>query len=241
MMKVAVLMQATGSYAHICPRAVNSLRRFFLPGNELQILVYSDGQIGEGITPRKLPNVPGGFWTDCCYDRYELFVDASSSVAGLDYLFYVDADMEAVAPITPDLILPRGDEVISASEHLYYLTQSGLALPEHSSMYPRDFLNEGPIWQGCLWGGRTEAVLEMSRTLAEVARREKGTLPKNNADEGLFNSYWIMRKNQVRTLPVAFCAPTMVEPDWPPGPWCDLTPERVFIWHHNATYFGLPE
>lgn len=189
-MKIGICIIATGKYISFVGRLYQSARQIFLKDHERHFFVFTD----------KLTEAPEG--TIPCYVKHESWPSSSSRrfcyftrykalLAEMDYLFYMDADMEVVAEVKDD-ILGVG---ISATLHKSWMDKLPNEMP-----YCRDPNSaacvkgeEGAYYYcGGFWGGRNKEFFELCEKLAQNVEADiaKGIHPINY-DESHLNRYLI--------------------------------------------------
>jgi hypothetical protein len=202
MKRVGIYYICTGQYSQFWKGFFESAEQYFLKGFDYEIhyFVFSDDD--------KLPylnheRVHYHFqekqnWPWPTLLRFRTFYSIKSEVEGLDYLFFVNSNIEFVAQVT-DEIIPREPEKLSLTHHFgYYLK------PEITHTYDRNkqcaaYIAYGTGEQyvsGGFMGGESHAFLEMS---AILDRRINADLKNNRIalwhDESQLNKYALGRKD----------------------------------------------
>ena len=100
--KVAVVMITLNEpYWVYAKRCIDSLKKFFLQGHEVEFLVWTDmppdiaSEIGANVI---VPTEPFEWPLPTLY-RFSLFLREEKRLEDYDYIFYCDSDMEAVSRI----------------------------------------------------------------------------------------------------------------------------------------------
>lgn len=201
---------------------VNDAREKFLPGHDVEIMVWSD-----------LPNYPEGKgvdfgttmfpvesvgWPYPTLMRYHMFLEQEEYLKKFDYLFYLDLDMRVVNIVGDEIL---GDGLTAAQHPMYALRQEFWypyePNPEssaHIKMPGRIVEKDGkPIFEplyaaGGLQGGTTEtfipAMKEMKKTIDQDFN--KNYIARWN-DESHWNRYLFDHP------PAVVLSPSYVYPD----------------------------
>jgi hypothetical protein len=197
-MKTALLVIATGERYHqyINPLLL-SARTYFVPHMPI---VWSDRRYDIPELPRFYKENEGFPLTTL--HRYHTFLEQRRTLECYDYLYYVDVDMEFVAPVTEDEIFADG---IVATEHPGYLGLNGTPEknPESSAYCPivRNYVCGG------FNGGTTEAFLKMAENIvAGIDQDTKKGIKAVWNDESFLNRY-IFENPPAKLLTPSYCFP----------------------------------
>ncbi len=163
-MNVALLVIATGErYHQYIDPLLTSARSYFVPHEPI---LWSD-RWEYGKYPR-FDKKNAGFPNTTLY-RYNTFLEQRRTLECYDYVYYVDVDMRFVAPVKEEDIISDG---ITAVLHPGYLGLNGTPEknPESAAYCPvvRNYFCGGFI------GGRTDAFLKMSETIAAAVDSDTG-------------------------------------------------------------------
>lgn len=151
-MKIAVLAICLNEpyWPYIGPM-IDSARPHFLPGHEVDFLLWSDMPEDTHYGATIFPTEPIE-WPMPTLMRYHLFLQQEEKLREYDYLFYVDADMRFVGVVGDEIL---GDGLTGAQHPMYALRESFYAPfePNPASAayvpYPKYY------YAGGFQGGRT--------------------------------------------------------------------------------------
>jgi Glycosyltransferase family 6 len=149
-MSVGLIIIATGvTYRDYAARLIYSARTFF---PEARPVVFADGLVGVEL-PYMLIH-PKGYPNETLY-RYHTMWAARSYLSAFDHLFYIDADMEFVAPVYATDIISDG---LTATLHPGFVGSRGTPETRPESMAFCD--NNFAYFCGGFQGGETYAYLD---------------------------------------------------------------------------------
>lgn len=155
-------------------RMVESARKYFLPNQKVDFLLWSD--LPEDLNPgcKLFPIEPIG-WPFPTLMRYNLFLQEEETLKKYDYLFYVDADMLFVDTVGDEIL---GEGLTMAEHPMYSLRREYVPPyepnPDSTAYIPRlgVVVNEnGKPWfkplyaAGGFQGGKTEFFIEAMKTM----------------------------------------------------------------------------
>src|SRR5437660_754017 len=104
-MKIGMLVIATNKYTRFIKPLIESARRYFLSGHDVQFFVFTDGhRLPDAVVRIEQEHRPFPYPT---LKRYEFFWKHRELLATMDYLFYSDVDMLFVAPVGDDILGAR--------------------------------------------------------------------------------------------------------------------------------------
>ena len=118
-LRVAIIYMCTGRYALLWPGFFLSAERHFLPGHEIHYYLYTDAGdlLGEADNAR-IHKIPLELrpWPYGTLHRFAYLLEQEDELAQFDYIFYMNANLEVIADIEPDMILPvrsRGEKLVA--------------------------------------------------------------------------------------------------------------------------------
>ena len=197
MAKVGILYICTGRYTVFWPAFYRSFREKFLPESEKTFFVFTDAPslVGEDAGDvRRIPE-PARDWPYSSLLRFEMFNRQRAALAGMDYLFFANANLVCREIVTEAEFLPRP----ARGEQLLVVQQPGFwdKRPLFFS-YDRNPRCQAYIPYNCgrayvsggLNGGTAAAFLAMSEELARRTRADlaAGQMPLWH-DESHLNRY----------------------------------------------------
>jgi histo-blood group ABO system transferase len=196
--RVAVVMICLNEpYWQYVRPCIDSLRKFFLKGHEIDFILWTDmpKEKGDELGVKIIPTEPFS-WPLPTLHRYSLFLREEKFLEEYDYIFYCDADMLAVSRIGNEVL---GDLV--AAQHPMYAVRRDYQPPyepnEKSTAYiPRIGRVVGKKFEqlyfaGGFQGGRSDVFIKAMKTMKE---RIDEDFSKNNYiaiwnDESHWNKY----------------------------------------------------
>lgn len=184
MKSVAFLILGTNKYFDLAKRAESSVYKWVkIPDTKINVKIFTNNDRLEHFHIDHLP------WPLITLMRYHYFTQYAQELAKYDYLFYMDADLECVAPI--------GDEILGnlvATQHPGWWGQNSRSLPfcriNGSTAEVADPLYD-KYFYGAFQGGSSQAYLEMSRVLRDnIAADLKHNFIAPWHDESHMNRYF---------------------------------------------------
>ncbi len=161
-MKIGIITIATAKYYGYVDALVASLHQHFLPAHERRIFVMTDYTAPrDDCTLLPIEHKP---WPLGTLLRFHWMVEHAAAYADCDQLFYVDSDMEVVAPVDEEII----SNGISAVQHPgFWPNKRGTFEhnPQSLAHLPKSYA--GIYYQGCFFGGATGKILEMAALLRD--------------------------------------------------------------------------
>ena len=198
-MNIGVLIIATGNYTQFLNPLMDSIVKYFLKGNRVSIITYSDKK------PRtfKMDHKPFPYPT---LMRYHQFNKSKDLLKTFDYLFYIDADMLFCSQVGNEIL---GDG-LTAITHPYSESRNMRNTFENnkdSTAYLEDVSKINPYCCGGFQGGTSEAFLKMSKVIADNIDKdlEKGIVARWH-DETHYNKYLTKVKPSL-ILSSDYCTP----------------------------------
>ncbi len=208
--KVAILYIATGRYITFWDKFYTSMEQNFLPNIKKQYFVFTDDkQIDFPKNVTKIDRSAFGFPEDSM-ERFKMFLEAKNELKKYDYIYFLNANAMAVAPID-ETILPSKEQGLVVAEHPAYYNKTNVdnfpyeRNPDSLAYIPT---GKGKIYvQASFFGGRTDDFLEMTKKLAHNIQRDSGNdILATWQDESHLNKY-IIDKNPLVLPPTYVWAP----------------------------------
>lgn len=102
-LRIGALVIATGRYRSLIARLVESVEKNFLPQYERTIFLFTDAdQVPRpGVQVIRISNRP---WPGMALQRYGIFRDHADTFDGMDYLYYLDADMRVTGYVGNEIL-----------------------------------------------------------------------------------------------------------------------------------------
>lgn len=204
-MNVGLLVVATGRYVEFVEPLWASARAFFLadPPHNVTLFVFTNRwRVPRGTVRLRWPHEP---WPKPTLKRYHAFLRHERRLRRMDYLFYCDADMRFVAPVAAEVL---GDLVATQHPLFHDAPRARFSYerrPESTACVKGD---EGVrYFAGGFFGGRTERVLAMARTIRHNVEEDfrRGIVALWH-DESHMNRYFVDHPPSVVLTP-AYCFP----------------------------------
>lgn len=102
-LRIGVLVIATGRYRSFIEPLLGSVPKNFLPQHERTVFLFTDADQVErpGVRVVRIENRP---WPGMSLLRYAIFRDHAEVFDGMDYLFYMDADMRVTGHVGNEIL-----------------------------------------------------------------------------------------------------------------------------------------
>lgn len=204
---------------------VDGVRTFFLPGHEVEIMLWSDLQnlpenkdVNYGATVFPIDSIE---WPYPTLMRYQYFLSQKEYIKKFDYLFYLDLDMRIVN-VVGDEVLGEG---LTVAPHPGYYIRKELIPPYEPNKKSRAYINRpGSIQDdngkprfypyycaGGFQGGKTGLFIEAMEVMQKYISEDlsEGYIPIWN-DESVWNKYVFDVQD---TIPITRLDPSYVYPD----------------------------
>lgn len=198
LMRVALIVIATGeTYRRNAKNLIASAKQFFVPHD---IVMFTDAPDDFQVAI-KIPRVHLGY-PRATLTRYQAIWSARAILSTYDHIFYSDADMLFVAPVTGDEIFSDG---ITATEHPGYVGLGGT--PDKNTRSSAYLPSVRTYFCGGFNGGTSAAFLRMAEAIdmAVNADDRKGVVALWH-DESHLNRY-LHDHPPARILSPSFCYP----------------------------------
>lgn len=187
------------AYWQFYPPLVQSAKKFFLPGHEVDFICWSDMPPENPLGVKVIPTTPFS-WPEPTRFRYGLFLKEEELLREYDYVFYCDADMLFVSKVGDEIL---GDGLTAAQHPMYALRHEYNAPyepnPESTSYIKRPGRLvevdgkkkfESLYFAGGFQGGRTEEWITAMKAMKENLDKDfvANYVPVWN-DESQWNKY----------------------------------------------------
>lgn len=196
---------------------VQDTRTFFLPGHDVEIIVWSDLPNKEtyGVTMFPVESVG---WPYPTLMRYHMFLQQEEYLKKFDYLFYLDLDMRIVN-IVGDEILGEGltmaqHPMYALRQEFWYPYEPNIESAAHIKVPGRLIETEGkklfqPLYAaGGLQGGTTDSFIPAMHAMRKSIDQD---FSKNYIARWNDESHW--NKYLFDNLPSVVLSPSYVYPD----------------------------
>ena len=222
LMTVSIIFIGTDKYLNFLPQYHERVTEKLFPGVEKKIFAFTDGdlegEVPDDIIPIKIEHKP---WPRITLERFHTILSAKDQLLENDYVLFLDADMYVNQEVRFDEVFNDKDFV--GVHHPCHMVKApphdkapGSFEPNrHSTAYLENAYDFGVYWQGCLWGGKTEPVIEMMETIcARIDEDDENGITAIWHDETHLNKFFCENFDQVHTLNSNFAFPECY-PDFP--------------------------
>lgn len=200
--RIGVCVIATANYRMYVRPLLRSIRKNFLPGHEVTVFLFTDGEVREEAGLRVIP-VEHSEWPGMAIQRYALFREHAAVFEGMDHLFYMDADMRVIGKV--------GEEILSdlvGTLHPGFHDQPRAKFTYERRRECRAWISpdEGThYFCGAFQGGKTEHYLEAARVMADWIDEDAARgITAVWHDESHWNRYLIDREPSLILSP-SYC------------------------------------
>ena len=208
-MSVAIIFIGTNKYLNFFPKYYETCEELLFPGVKKQYYVFTDGgifgdEIPDHITAIKIPHKE---WPSITLERFHTILLAEELIQEHDWLLFLDADMRVDAVINSEEVLNDEKDFIAVHHPCHYNTGTGdfERRPESEACITGNPLQ---YYQGCLWGGKMEAVIPMMKLLKErVDKDYSDDIIAVWHDESHLNRFFIENQDRVHALPPDYAYP----------------------------------
>ena len=202
MLKIGLLVIATGKYDIFIPPLFKSVKKHFFKNDDVKLYVFTDQDIPnkENIVKIAIPHEP---WPNPTLKRYHHFFDNKDVFSDREYLFYCDVDMLFVGDVDKE-ILP--EKLLGVEHPGFYGGRRG-TYDDNKDSTAYVAPNHGDIYYaGGFNGGTKEDFLNMSEHIKHNVDIyfSKNIIAKWH-DESHMNRYFI--DNPPKTLNPSYCYP----------------------------------
>lgn len=143
---------------------IGGAREYFLPGHDVEYLIWSDMPAEVNYGTITYPAEPVD-WPLPTLFRYHLFLQQEEKLKEYDYIFYCDADMRFVN-VVGDEILGEG---LTAAEHPMYSLRPGLQFPLEPNPQSRAYIHTPQkYYAGGLQGGKSEDFIRAMKAMKKM-------------------------------------------------------------------------
>lgn len=217
-MKVLITTIALGKYVDFLPQFIMTAKKNLLPGVEKEFLIITDQKLEEvdsyGVKI-KISKQSKFCWPLDTLMRFHYFCHEADFICEFDYIYYFDADMSFYSKITPEDIIPTGDEKLVGVQHPGFFDNTNGTFDRNpmSTAYVHDKYT-GPYFQGCVIGGDKLNFHSMIFHLKkEVEKNFSQNLIALWHDESHLNNYFCLKlslpenKGHIKMLHPGFAYP----------------------------------
>jgi hypothetical protein len=172
-MKIGILYIATGKYIVFWKDFFTSCEQYFIPGSQKEYFVFTDASTFEFSANESVHTIPHKKlgWPYDTLMRFHVFSTIMEDLAAFDYIFFFNANMLFVNPVTAEEFLPNGktDDGLLVTLHPGYFNQPVTAFPyEKEQSLSKAYVKAGEgnhYFMGGLNGGTKTAYLQLITSL----------------------------------------------------------------------------
>lgn len=206
--RVAICFIGTNKYLNFFETFYRSIKKLFLPDCEKTIFLFTDGPVCEypDVKTVAIEHQP---WPFITLQRFETILKVEQELKEFDWFVYLDADMLVNTKISfADFF--NTEKKWFGVQHPGFLNGGGtFEFRKKSKAAVNPATDDiSTYWQGCLWGGKIEPVIELCK---ELSSRTNVDLQNNLIaiwhDESHLNKFYIENKQHVHTLNAGFAYP----------------------------------
>ncbi|MEM1182086.1 MAG: PqqD family peptide modification chaperone [Acidobacteriota bacterium] len=215
--RLAVLFIGTGRYINYFADYCASSRSLLLPETPKTYWVFTDQVDHPSIRGCEaevvLVEVPPERWPLSTLLRFRYINRVREQLLDYSHILYLDADMVVCSEITEREFFDHPHPLCGVQHPGNFLHgQAPYATQESSRACVAGEVDTSLYWQGCLWGGRADAVLDMSWVLA---RRIDDDLERDVIatwhDESHLNKYFAESPGRVHTFHPGYAYPEALD------------------------------
>ena len=214
-MTVAIIFIGTGQYLSFLPMYYKQAETNLFPGVDKKFFAFTDGEITDDV-PENIVPIPTEHkdWPRITLERFHIIKQAEEQLKECDYVLFLDADMYVNEEVVFDTVF-NGKDFVGVWHPCHNLKMQPHDKPPgtfesnpESTAYLENAYDVGIYWQGCLWGGKTEAVLEMLDVItARIDEDDSNDIIAVWHDESHMNRFFCENVDRVNTLPPSFAFP----------------------------------
>ena len=191
-------------YWQYAKEMMEGVKKFFLPGHDTDVLLWSDMPEDANYGATVFPTEPVE-WPLPTLLRYSLFLQQEEKLKEYDYVFYCDVDMRFVNVV--------GDEILSdgltGAQHPMYAFRQGLSFPLEPNVESSAYV---PVPQyyfaGGFQGGKTEVFIKAMKEMKKKIDQDFG---KNYIARWNDESHW--NRYLMDNPPGVVLSPSYIYPD----------------------------
>lgn len=187
-MKICIVTIATNKYIQFVERLLTDVENYFLKGNEIQCLLFTDQEIetSENIKVSYIEHKP---WPEPAMKKYNYINSESQYLKSFDYIYLFDADVAIVDEVGSEVL-----EDLIGVLHPYKILEDKSTYPyekrKESTAYVEDKEHD-KYYAAAFVGGKATTFLKMAKVISErVETDEKNGIIAKWHDESHLNKYF---------------------------------------------------
>ena len=214
-LSAAIIFIGTNKYLDFFPKYYETCEEFLFPDLRKQYFVFTDGELG-GELPENITYVPivHKDWPAITLERFHTILQAEELLKEHEWLLFLDADMSVDSVVFSEEVLDDNKDFVAVHHPCHYNTSTGTfeRRPESEACVT----GEHPqYYQGCLWGGKMEAVIPMMKLLRDrVDKDYSNDIIALWHDESHLNRFFIENDDKVFAIPPDYAFPE-IYPNYP--------------------------
>ncbi len=206
-----VLLIATRKYKRFVPDIVAQIDRYFLPNEEIGIMIFADEPMYPPTTKRvtlSWNRIGELTWPYATLYRYKIFAHISEYLRKFSHLLYLDVDMAIEKEIHSEEIFGDG---LTITRHPGFYALGGWGShnvhKESKAYIPREEYEKLNYYAGGTQGGATDVFLTMCKTLAENIDDDKSRsiIAEHNDESHLQWYLWQHPEIEKKELTPQYC------------------------------------
>lgn len=209
-MNVAIIVVATGPYIKFFRKLYASIEKYFLPGVQKTVILFTDSKEEWGPRVQIVPalQLPWPLPSLLRFDRF-----AQLNLSSYDYVYYLDADQEIVSEIGQEIFTVKGQLV--GVVHPFSPNQNSwlFETDSKSEAYCNPML-VSTYYHASFFGGHTEDFVSMAKVCARnIAKDLSHLFIARWFDESHLNKYFAI--HPPKALPSTYSYPSYALVDNP--------------------------
>jgi len=208
---VGIVFIGTNKYIEFFPRYYQALESNFLNESPKTYFVFTDQPNHEYFDQPNVEiiEIEHQGWPYITLYRFKFMAQIREKLEEFNWLFFIDADLIAVSPMSEEEILGHGLPLIGV-QHPGFINKIGSfeTNPKSLACIFDGHYDLSQYRQGCFWGGKSKEFLDM---IVELERRVDVDLENEIVavwhDESQMNKYFVERNEKVYTLHPGYATP----------------------------------
>jgi hypothetical protein len=203
-MKIGIICLANGPYSIFIDNLIQSCEEKFLPKFQKEYFIITDSIFEYNVNKNvhTISKKRNGWPLDCLL-RPQYSYELKEKTKHLDYIYFFNANMSIYSEIGEE-ILPDGSELVGV-EHACYTHRNNTQFTYDRNPLTKAYIpvGEGLVYyQACLWGGTTNAFMELSKTIHEWTNEDlNNKVEPVWLDESYLNKYfWLFPPKLLSSL-----------------------------------------
>jgi len=197
-MKVAILYIAIGRYTIFWDEFYKSSEKYFLKNAQKHYFIFTDGQIPKGDDRTILYQENLG-WPLNTLLRYRMFMRIKNELKDYDYVYFFNANMEFISPVTEENIIPKAenDYLIAALHPINKRVKNPDDFEYDRNPACNAYVPKGQgkhYYQAAISGGAEKEYMDMVEELSRATDKDlENNIIAQWHDESHFNCYMAKR------------------------------------------------